>query len=467
MYEKKLLKASLWGLFAFFLFYSCRTEENINQKNGQGKQQFAAFIPQYPGEKINYAESFGYLYQNYFDVNNINDNQKKAIIENFGTIDFRIYSQLFTDKEGNRAMIFPVKKERRTNGLVMAILENKGTNLRYTPLEKTYEGYSEMLQRFAQYDKNFKISNAIAAMDIKRPLVDGKEESEGGGSGGGGSTAIPGVIITVPVKIITIPVINPNNGIPTRPNGDDCKAYNGCERSPSPPGGGGGNPNEPKSKEADKWVDENVDDKNLKDNKCAYDVCKTLKSKVGLFNNLLGNFKGNSSILNLYFRIRDLPAKPGFFTMGQTNSEGIRKGYITVDLNPNGLGSTDVGIAKVYIHEMLHAKMIHDLVNVGWDGDKDIKEINPESLPTLLDAYKNKFYNPGDSQHKFMSEYYIPKIASALARFDNNNLKYTDYENLAWTGLQETDAYKALSKEKKDKITDANNKFNRKAPCGK
>lgn len=42
--------------------------------------------------------------------------------------------------------------------------------------------------------------------------------------------------------------------------------------------------------------------------------------------------------------------------MGQTNSEGIRKGYITVDLNPNGLGSTDVGIAKVYIHEMLHAK---------------------------------------------------------------------------------------------------------------
>lgn len=291
-------------------------------------------------------------------------------------------------------------------------------------------------------------------MPIKRPYPDDKDDTGGtGGNGSGGSTGIPGVIITVPVKIITIPIIINNNGIPnTRPNGDGCQAYNGCERSPNSPGGGGNpNSNEPKSKEADKWVDENVDDKNLRDNKCAYDVYKTLKSRVGLFNNLLGNFKGNSSILNLYFRIRDLPAKPGFFTMGQTNSEGIRKGYITVDLNPNGLGSTDVGIAKVYIHEMLHAKMIHDLVNAGWDGDKDIKEINPESLPTLLDAYKNKFYNPGDSQHKFMSEYYIPKIASALARFDNNNLKYTDYENLAWTGLQETDAYKALSKEKKIK----------------
>lgn len=47
-----------------------------------------------------------------------------------------MHSQLFTDKEDTKAMIFPVKKEGKTKGLVMAVLENKGTNLRYTPLEK-------------------------------------------------------------------------------------------------------------------------------------------------------------------------------------------------------------------------------------------------------------------------------------------------------------------------------------------
>ena len=72
-------------------------------------------------------------------------------------------------------------------------------------------------------------------MPIKRPGPDDKDDTGGtGGNGSGGSTGIPGVIITVPVKIITIPIIINNNGIPnTRPNGDGCQAYNGCERSPN------------------------------------------------------------------------------------------------------------------------------------------------------------------------------------------------------------------------------------------
>lgn len=67
-----------------------------------------------------------------------------------------MHSQLFTDKEDTKAMIFPVKKEGKTKGLVMAVLENKGTNLRYTPLEKTYERYSEILQIFLSTIKSLR-----------------------------------------------------------------------------------------------------------------------------------------------------------------------------------------------------------------------------------------------------------------------------------------------------------------------
>ena len=59
----------------FFFFYSCRREEYLDNRNDQSKQPFAIFVPQYPGEKIDYAEGFGYLYQNYFNVNNIDKNQ--------------------------------------------------------------------------------------------------------------------------------------------------------------------------------------------------------------------------------------------------------------------------------------------------------------------------------------------------------------------------------------------------------
>ena len=47
----------------------------------------------------------------------------------------------------------------------------------------------------------------------------------------------------------------------------------------------------------DEWVIQHIDDRNLKSNKCANDVYQDLKKqRVGLFNNLLGDFKGN----NLY-----------------------------------------------------------------------------------------------------------------------------------------------------------------------
>ncbi len=214
-----------------------------------------------------------------------------------------------------------------------------------------------------------------------------------------------------------------------------------------------------------------IDTQGLKKNKCANSVYLSLKSKVGLFKNLLGNFDGNNSILNLSINVKSISSPKGNLIMGQTSSsiDQIKNGYISIDINTDAMGSSSLGIAAAFIHEMVHAKMIRDLVNSGWKGDlNSLKEINSDNLPTLLDAYQKYNYETWeDSQHKFMSEYYIPKIANALAQFDGNKHDKADYENLAWTPLQMTAAYNALSQAKKNKIAEANNTFNSKSPCGK
>ncbi|MDV3866723.1 hypothetical protein CMU00_15645, partial [Elizabethkingia anophelis] len=252
--------------------------------------------------------------------------------------------------------------------------------------------------------------------------------------------------------------IPPNPGWnPTEPSKGKCPEYQDCTDYGAP------------STPVDEWVIQHIDDRNLKSNKCANDVYQTLKSRVGLFNNLLGDFKGNSSILNLSFNVKPISSKPGTLIMGQTlvSADMIKNGYISIDMNTEAMGSSSLGIATTFIHEMVHAKMIHDLVNTGWDGAKSIKEINSENLPTLLEAYRKEYYQGEDAQHRFISEYYIPKIVAALGQFDGYNHSKADYENLVWTGLQQTDAYRALSQAKKDKITEANNTFNSKSPCGK
>ncbi|PUB34704.1 hypothetical protein C8J95_102372 [Elizabethkingia sp. YR214] len=481
---KNLLKALLWGILILSVLQSCRTEDGVITQKQVEDKRFAVFIPKSKGEKINYVQGFAYLYQNYFKENSIKEKDQKLVAKDFGVIDFRIHSQLFTLEDGTKAMVFPLRKDNSINGLIMAILENNDTSLRYTVLEENQKGYSETMQRFLAVDRendrpihipaSGKFPPGSSPVALAPPIkthgisINGNGENDTNKEGDGGSSGpekeIPGVTITVP-KVPPPPVIPPplpqDIKLPPVGPGGGCEMYENC-----PPYKGGGGGSGALGQSGDEWAKDHIDDRNLRDNKCANDVYQNLKSKVGLFNNLLGNFKGSSSILNLSFIIKPISSPPGTITTGQTNPENIKNGYITITMNPDALGSTDLGIATTYIHEMIHAKMFHDLVNVGWNGD-NIKEINSESLPALLEAYSKELYKDENSQHRFMTEYYIPKMVAALGQFDGYNHSKADYENLAWTGLQRTKAYDALSQAKKDKITEANNTFNRKAPCGK
>ncbi|OPC44409.1 hypothetical protein BAY05_12840 [Elizabethkingia anophelis] len=225
-----------------FLLFACRTEDNLSQQYNESKQRFAIFVPQSPNEKVDYANGFAYLYQNYYDVNNVGKNQQKAVINNFGVVDFRIHSQLLKYKDGSKAMIFPIRQMGITKGLVMGILENEETNLRYVRLEESYEGYSGIIQNFSKNDKKVRISDlAVASMkkndDVREHPDEPKRDDENGPTNPPEKT-IPEVIIIVPAPLPTVPTIPIIPNVPViPPGGGGCGAYGGCNLPP-PPGGG-------------------------------------------------------------------------------------------------------------------------------------------------------------------------------------------------------------------------------------
>ena len=340
-----------------------------------------------------------------------------------------------------------------TKGLVMGILENEETNLRYVRLEENYEGYSGIIQNFAQNDKKFKMSDiAVAVMkknkDVReepdRPTID-----EGGGSN---IKTIPEVIIIVPVTLPTVPPIIPNapGGVPVIPSGGGgCQTYGGCNLPPP-----SSRPAPPSKSKKDSaivdWTTNHIDYSGIKDNKCINDVYQKLKAKSELFNNLLDKFDGKS-ILDLKLVITDMGENN---KVAVTELKNVNKGYVTIHFNPNYMGSTEFARASTIIHEMLHAYMTWQLLNSGWNGidnAESYQKIDEKNLPTLLKAYKDRNYDAGASEHDFMANYYIPKIVNALKAYDPNLGTDSEYNALAWLGLQGTSLYLELKKTDPDR----------------
>lgn len=471
--KKKLLYSLLLRVLILFLLTSCRTEDGYIQQQQQKDMRFSVFVPKKDGAVVNYADGFAYLMKRYDSLHKTNlsginnktvigipvSNQDKSILisqKNEPYVEFSVRSQSITEQDGDKWVVFPKVENNKVTDLVIATLREKETQVVFALLSRNTEFYKELQPKFQQALDRLYLklntrallkSNTISANNWNNdPPVKEQEIEE---------VIIPGKPKDKDSDMPVVPI-----------NTSYCINIVDCYLDPAYTDNGGGGAPSPGT--FDEWVKNHINEGNLKNNKCANTVYQTLKSRSGLFNNLLGNFKGGNSVLNLSFNVKYIPSEPGTLITGQTYTGQIQNGHVRIDINTEALGSTDLGIAKTFIHEMLHAKMFYDLVNAGWDGIKDIKEINPASLPSLLRAYQEYKYEKGeDAQHKFMSEYYIPKIGRALAQFDGHKQNSSVYEDLAWTGLQGTQAYEALSKAKRDKITEANNNFNRKAACGK
>ncbi|HFK5527858.1 TPA: hypothetical protein ACGZ99_001914, partial [Elizabethkingia anophelis] len=272
---------------------------------------------------------------------------------------------------------------------------------------------------------------------------------EGDGGSSGPVKEIREVTITVP-KVPSPPIIPPplpqDIKFPPVGPGGGCEMYEDC--APYKGGGGGGSGSSGQS--VDQWAKDHIDDSGLKSNKCVDDVYQKLKNKSELFNNLLDKFDGNS-ILDLKLVITDMGENNKIAT---TEIKNVNKGYVTIHFNPNYMGSTEFARASTIIHEMLHAYMTWQLLNSGWNGidnAESYQKIDEKNLPTLLKAYKDRNYNAGASEHDFMANYYIPKIVNALKAYDPNLGTDSEYNALAWLGLQGTSLYQDLKKTDPDR----------------
>ncbi|MCT4237908.1 hypothetical protein HZP42_16120 [Elizabethkingia anophelis] len=442
--RKKILYTSLWGILTLSLLLSCRTDSVATEQTIASKEKIAAFerfekenniikpiagVNQSPTPQkyISYAYPFALTIYNFLQTN---PDYAKKVESEAGTIRLDVVSQTFGDAK--KAVIFPVtNNEGKVVGIWVGVINEERDYVNFYSLNQNTQGVSSIITAFQNYydRKEKKIANgAIASIKGLNPIAKGQEPPKDPPV-----KAIEEVVITVPApeRDIVIP-----SG-PTSVNYGN--TLGGGMSGSSTTHGGGSATGGSSSQSADQWAKSHIDASALKNNKCADEVYQKLKDNSAFFNNLLGKFDGNS-ILDLKFDIKDLnvPAK--------TEIENVRNGYVTIALNPNYLGSSELGRASLFVHEMLHAYMTWQLKQAGWDGlDNAIsyKSIDERNLPDLLKAYKEKNYErPGESEHEFISNFYIPKIINALKAYDPNLGTDSEYEKIAWAGLQETDSYK-------------------------
>ena len=451
---KNLLKASLWGILTVSLFYSCRTDSVATEQTAQVKEKIAAFErfekennivkPIASNDRgtssakyVSYSYPFALTIYNFLQTH---PDYAKKVENEAGTIRLDAVSQTFGDAE--KSVIFPVTdNDGKVVGIWAGIINEERDYINFYSFNQNTQGVSSIITAFQNYydQKERKLTNnAIASIKGLNPIAKGQEPPKDPPV-----KAIEEVVITVPapVRDIVIP-----SG-PTSVNYGNTLGGGMSGGSTTHGGGGGGGSS---SQSASQWAKDHIDDSGLKNNKCVDDVYQKLKNKSELFNNLLDKFDGKS-ILDLKLVITDMGENN---KVAVTELKNVNKGYVTIHFNPNYMGSTEFARASTIIHEMLHAYMTWQLLNSGWNGidnAESYQKIDEKNLPTLLKAYKDRNYDAGASEHDFMANYYIPKIVNALKAYDPNLGTDSEYNALAWLGLQGTSLYQELKKTDPDR----------------
>ena len=175
----KRLRFPLWGILLGLLFLqSCRTQDEIEQMNAQNekvKQRFRIFLSK-DNKPVNYANGFAVLMKKYDSVKKTNltglvNSSNVLVTKNAGKtyamqqnqeayIDFSIRSQLITETNGDKWVIFPKVYQTKVVGLVLAVLTDEGTYVAYRNINNENDFYkknaplfqskvTEKLNRFA------------------------------------------------------------------------------------------------------------------------------------------------------------------------------------------------------------------------------------------------------------------------------------------------------------------------------
>ncbi|WP_244892981.1 hypothetical protein [Elizabethkingia ursingii] len=359
--NKKLFFASLWGIFTLSLLSSCRTEDGVTQQKQNEAKYFKVFIPKKENETINYANGFAFLMKRYDElqktnlsgvnnkliVNNLSASTEKnaSVFQNANSyVEFNIRSEVFTEKNGDKWVAFPKIQGEKVTALVVSILTDKKTYVKYltfgeqSNLYKVFgDDFQEAFSRYRKQLVNLRLNAAI------KPIA-------------GGEILIREVIITVP---------RPGGDISLGPWGDDggsqpgggCGAHLQCDYMDGSGGGGGGGDTSSPSNEVDK-----IDITDLQEYPCAFAIAQQLPYLDNNIAKLLIETFGVSNKINVTFKTGDLGKHDG-----RTNMIGDRNNFdatITLDRGMLSTATKEFILATMY-HEVLHAYLLYEWTNLG------------------------------------------------------------------------------------------------------
>ncbi|AJW62031.1 hypothetical protein VO54_00542 [Elizabethkingia miricola] len=164
--KKNLWYVPLIGVLTFLSLNSCRSEEGYLEQKKVGDLRFSSFVSK-DGKEVNYGNGFAYLMKRYdglykTNLSGINNNptisnlsssteRNAVIVQNTGSyIEFMVRSQLITEENGDKWIVFPKVKGNQVIGLVVGVIVKKETGVAYRNIKEQTELYKNNILAFQQ-----------------------------------------------------------------------------------------------------------------------------------------------------------------------------------------------------------------------------------------------------------------------------------------------------------------------------
>lgn len=195
-------------------------------------------------------------------------------------------------------------------------------------------------------------------------------------------------------------------------------------------------------------------DKSFSDN--AYLMCILGKLRLSKFANTLALFDGTvPNGRNVILKVGEVPKRPGNMEAANAEtSDEMGPYHIQITINKGRLNLGSLELARIILHEMIHAELFVANYHKGGSPIDGNFEAN-------FNLYMEKYRLEGNSviQHNYMAENMVNKIGSVLSSIHTNlgKQQFLDhpetkkvfrngfdsnfYKGLAWKGLHSTDKW--------------------------
>jgi len=192
-----------------------------------------------------------------------------------------------------------------------------------------------------------------------------------------------------------------------------------------------------------KDFEKEIDDKDLKN--CMKSILNSLKNINNSVGDIIAKFAGNTPGFN--WEVKDGPLSGG---TGQTSISYNRStGTATSTFDSQAWkDASDLSWARTILHESIHANIVASFGNDYFQAQQTFSDFFREFQDS-----RNPNYN--DLQHAEIVRNYVGDIANSLKEYGvakGYNLSDEFYNDLAWGGLQETDAFKSKPINEQERI---------------